>query len=176
RLHVLGPLELVEQVAQLGVAVEGQRVLALGAVQGDGRDAVLHFPQEVRGPVAGHRAAVAGQQGGVDAVVGHLPCLRCVMWVSWAAASISTWRCTRCTRRRPRCSYSASLLPGARPVNISVSHFSCSAAIRANSARPLSVRLTRQERRSSGSSTRCTRPSLTSWSVRPVTLPPVTIR
>ena len=39
RAHVGGVDEIAEQVAQLRVAVEGQRVLALGPVEPDRRDA-----------------------------------------------------------------------------------------------------------------------------------------
>ena len=40
-------VELAERVAKLGIAVEGQRVLALGPVERDRRDAVIELPQEM---------------------------------------------------------------------------------------------------------------------------------
>ena len=61
------------------------------------------------------------------------------------------------------------------PVNSSMTHCSCAAAMRANSVRPAGVSLTVHERRSAGSSSRTTRPSFCSSSVSPVTLPPLTI-
>src|SRR6187549_3502074 len=62
-----------------------------------------------------------------------------------------------------------------RPANASRIHPSCWPAISWKSLRPLGVRRTRYARRSPSTSTRSTRPSATSWSVMPVTLPPVTI-
>ena len=41
-------VELAEGVAQLVIAFEGQRVLALGPVERDRRDAILELPQEMR--------------------------------------------------------------------------------------------------------------------------------
>ena len=41
-------LERAERVAQLGIALESQRVLALGAVERDRRNAVRERPQEMR--------------------------------------------------------------------------------------------------------------------------------
>ena len=67
-VHVGGVLQLAEQVAQLGVRLEGQRVLALGPVQRDGGHAVLHLPEEVLGAVAGQLLAVAGGQRRVHAL------------------------------------------------------------------------------------------------------------
>ncbi len=89
-LHVVGPFELVKQVAQFGVAVEGERVLALRAVQRDGADLVFHFPEEVGRLVIRQRLAVAGQQGGVDVVDGH------------AQVPGSLKRVTSLRRRRPQ--------------------------------------------------------------------------
>ena len=62
------------------------------------------------------------------------------------------------------------------PENISRIHCSCSLAMASKLRRPLGVRLTIQARRSSGLAVRETTPSRSSSSVRPVTLPPVTIR
>ena len=65
-------LERVERVAQLVIAVEGQRVLALGPVERDRRDAVLELPQEMRrarkSPGRSSRAGapVDGDRGAVD--------------------------------------------------------------------------------------------------------------
>ena len=47
RLDVVGRRERAEGVAQLGVGVEGQRVLALGPRQRDDGDAAVHAPVEV---------------------------------------------------------------------------------------------------------------------------------
>ena len=69
-LHVVRPLELVEQVAQLSIRIERERVLALGAVERDGGDTALHAPQKVLGLIARERATVAGQESRVD-TVGH---------------------------------------------------------------------------------------------------------
>ena len=41
-------VERAERVAQLGIAVEGQRILALGPVERDRRDAVREVPPEMR--------------------------------------------------------------------------------------------------------------------------------
>ena len=67
-MHVGRVLERAEQVAQLGIRVEGQRVLAVGAIQCEGCDAVAHLPLEMRRAVAEERLAVAGDQRRVDAV------------------------------------------------------------------------------------------------------------
>ena len=48
-VHVGGVLQGAEQVAQLGIRVEGQRVLALGPVQHDGGDRAMYLPAEVSG-------------------------------------------------------------------------------------------------------------------------------
>eukprot|EP01034_Spumella_vulgaris_P031080 gene31080-38410_t len=61
RLHITGVRQRAEQVAQLGVGVEGEGVLAFRAVQRDGGDAGAHFELEVRGLIVGQRLAVAGQ-------------------------------------------------------------------------------------------------------------------
>ena len=55
-----------EQVAQLGVRVEGERVLALGAVERDRGDAAVQRPLEVLRAVAGERAPVAGGERRVE--------------------------------------------------------------------------------------------------------------
>ena len=61
-----------EQVAQFGVRVEGQRILAFGSRQRDGRHALVDLPFEVARPVARQRADIAGAQRRVDAVVGRV--------------------------------------------------------------------------------------------------------
>ena len=70
---VIRPLELMEQVAQLGIRIERERVLALRPVERDGGNTAFHAPQEMLGLITRQRAAVAGQQGRVHRVirVGH---------------------------------------------------------------------------------------------------------
>lgn len=70
------------------------------------------------------------------------------------------------------CCFSA----GARPAINSTTQASCWRAMRRKWRRPPAVRWTVNARRSRGSSRRSTWPSSASRSVRPVTLPPVTIR
>ena len=50
RANVGGVDEIAEQVAQFRVAVEGQRVLALGPVEPDGRDAAILADLEAEMP------------------------------------------------------------------------------------------------------------------------------
>ena len=67
---------------------------------------------------------------------------------------------------------------GRRPTSRAISSTiqrSCSSAIAWNALRPAGVSETACARRSPGTRRRSTSPSPTSWSVRPVTLPPVTI-
>ncbi len=59
--------QALEEVAQFGIGVEGQRVLALRTVQRDRADAAFDHPQKVLGAIAGQRPSVAGQQRGVGA-------------------------------------------------------------------------------------------------------------
>ena len=47
RLHVARVRQRAEQVAQLGVRLERQRILALGAVERDRRDALVDLPAEM---------------------------------------------------------------------------------------------------------------------------------
>jgi hypothetical protein len=68
RMDVGGVFQLAEQVAQLGIRLEGQRVLAFGPVQRDGGDAAAHLPEEVLRTVAGQLLAVAGDQGRIGAL------------------------------------------------------------------------------------------------------------
>src|SRR5690606_443727 len=60
RLDVGGIHQAAEQVAQLGVRIEGQRVLAFRPVQHDGADLAVigHLPQEGAGRIAGIGAPV----------------------------------------------------------------------------------------------------------------------
>ena len=53
-LHVVGIGERAEGVAELGVALEGERVLPLRPVERDDRDRALHAPAEVFWLEAGH--------------------------------------------------------------------------------------------------------------------------
>jgi len=54
RAHVVDVLQLVEGVSQLGVALEGERILALRPVEGDGGDTIGNLPLEVlRAPLGG---------------------------------------------------------------------------------------------------------------------------
>src|SRR6185369_3976924 len=46
-LHFTRMFEEAEGVAKLGIAFEGQRILALGPVEGDRGDPVLEAPQEM---------------------------------------------------------------------------------------------------------------------------------
>jgi hypothetical protein len=48
-LHFLRVGEIAEGVAKLGVRFEGQRVLALGAIEGDGRHLAVELPAEMPG-------------------------------------------------------------------------------------------------------------------------------
>ena len=49
--------QTLERVDELGIRVEGQRVLALGAVQRDGRHAALERPAEMSRADLGHEDA-----------------------------------------------------------------------------------------------------------------------
>ena len=51
--------ELAEQIAQFGIGIEGQWILALGTVQHDRAHAVADGPAEVAGHIAGERNGVA---------------------------------------------------------------------------------------------------------------------
>jgi len=64
-LHVVGKLQRMKQVAQLGIRVEGERVLALGPAQLDRAHAVLERPGEVARVIAG-----PGLELGAHGVVG----------------------------------------------------------------------------------------------------------
>lgn len=75
RLHILRPLELVKQVAQLRIGIKRQWILALGAIEGDGEYTICHLPQEMRGLIAGQRLVVASLQRWVDCVFAHV-CLQ----------------------------------------------------------------------------------------------------
>ena len=59
--NVLGARQRAEQVAQLGVRLERQRILLLGAIEGHRRDAIDDLPAEVAGRVIGE-ARVLGHQ------------------------------------------------------------------------------------------------------------------
>ena len=48
-LHVIDVIERAKGIAQLGIRFERERVLALGAVQGDGGNFALYFPFEMFG-------------------------------------------------------------------------------------------------------------------------------
>ena len=80
-VHVGGVLQLAEQVAQFGVRVEGERVLALGPVERDGGHRVFHLPEKVTGLVAGQRFAVARGQGRVEALVAARSSKGLLQWV-----------------------------------------------------------------------------------------------
>jgi hypothetical protein len=79
RLHVIGVFQVSEQVAQLGIRIEGERILALGPVEHDAADAVGDAPGEVPGLVAGGGTGVAGSERRIDprcALVVHVSFLR----------------------------------------------------------------------------------------------------
>jgi hypothetical protein len=71
-LDVARVAQPLEQVAQLGVRVEGERVLALGAVQRDRGDAAAQRPLEVLPAIARERAPVAGGERRVEAGDGNV--------------------------------------------------------------------------------------------------------
>jgi hypothetical protein len=89
--HIVGVLQVGEQLAQLGIRVERQRVLALGPVQRHMADPILDLPGEVLRLIAGGGSGIAGGEAGVDAggggLIGHLQCLR-----------VSTIRCALFSR------------------------------------------------------------------------------
>jgi hypothetical protein len=66
-LDVVGELELREQIAQFCVRLEGQRVLAIGPIECECRDASGGDPAEVRRAVGGHVHAIAREQRALDA-------------------------------------------------------------------------------------------------------------
>jgi len=53
-VDVVGINQRAKQVAQFCVGVEGQGVLALGAIEGDGGDTRGYFPQKMVRLVIGH--------------------------------------------------------------------------------------------------------------------------
>ena len=61
-LDVIGIDEIAESVAQFGIGIEGQRILALRPVELDDRHVAFHPPQEVRGLRALHRFHVSLSQ------------------------------------------------------------------------------------------------------------------
>ena len=60
-LDVVGIAHRTEQVAQLGVGIKGQRVLALGPVERDGRDASSDLKVKMLGLVVRQLLAIARQ-------------------------------------------------------------------------------------------------------------------
>ena len=157
----------LEQVAQLGVRLEGERVLALGAVQRDRGRRRRRRPDEVlragsRRAGGGCRRRAAGSMRGA--------CRSCVflgglfvLQSGWTRRCPSC-ACSCCDRRRRRARRRARGSSARAP-----------RAMRLERRRPLGVRRTMQARRSLGLASRTTAPSRSSSSVRPVTLPPVTI-
>ncbi|MPM75239.1 hypothetical protein SDC9_122231 [bioreactor metagenome] len=75
RLHILRPLELVKQVAQLGVGIKRQRILALRTIESDGCHAILHLPLEMCGPIARQQLVIASLQRWIDCIFAHV-CLQ----------------------------------------------------------------------------------------------------
>src|SRR6266508_5418572 len=61
-MNILGVADIAKRVAQLGVRIEGQRVLAVRPVQPDGGDAVLRPPNEVLRAVVGHAGHASPSQ------------------------------------------------------------------------------------------------------------------
>jgi hypothetical protein len=62
RTHIVGPFELMEEVAQLGIGLEGQRIFPIGPIKRDSGHAVFDLPQKMAGRVASHRPAIACKQ------------------------------------------------------------------------------------------------------------------
>src|SRR5471032_2565348 len=63
-LYIGGVSELTEQVTQLRIRFERQRILALGPLKGDRADSPLHRPSKVLRAIVAEGGAVAGKKRG----------------------------------------------------------------------------------------------------------------
>src|SRR6516162_1879761 len=142
-MHVVGRGERAERVAQLGVRLERQRVLALRPVELNGGDGTVHPPEKVLGLERRHLRHASPSQSLRNALS---------LAESCSASRIET------------------------PPSSSSTQRSWAAAMSANAVRPLRVRLMNEVRRSPLRWARTTKPSDTSRSTMPVTLPFDTIR
>ena len=124
-LHVGGVAQAVEQVAQLGVAVEGERVLAFRAVERDGGHAGgVAGPAEMLRLVARTRAELrAHGVGAADVVLHTVSCCSCLTLPS----KVWSWRASASDRPWKACTIQVS----------------CASAMALNWRRPLAVRRTR---------------------------------
>ena len=140
RLDVVGVDERAERIAQLGVGLEGQRVLALRPRQADDGDAALALPAEMLRLEIGrdHR---------------RLPPLRGARRGSRVAARAAC----RPGRRAGRSASPTSAL--LKPPSSSSTQLSCAAAIAANSAAPF-ARQAHERRAAVARRSRCARPAV----------------
>ncbi len=118
----------VEQVAQLGIGLEGQRVLALGPVERDGAHAAVKGPGEMSRLVAGLRRRTAAHGVARADVVFH-GCLRELCWL--CCLTLPSSRCRVSISRSPRAAKASTI------------QSSCGMAMSANCSRPCGVRRTR---------------------------------
>src|SRR5215204_6241485 len=151
RLHRVVLLAGKEEVGELAVAREGERVLALRAVERDRRDLVLDREQEMRRPVARER-----QRDGIRGP-------------AHGRAPLTAPPADALARARSRSSSSTSRRDRSR--NISPIQRSCSFAMAPNSAQPRPVRLTTCARRSVSEVRRARWPVATRRSTSAVRLP-----
>src|ERR1700685_1998743 len=142
-MDVVGRSEVAKRIAQFGVGLEGERILALRPVELDDGDVAVHAPEKMCGPKRRHFGHASPSQS---------------LRNDFSLADI--------------CSASRTESP---PSNSST-QLSCAAAMLANKAWPLRVRLMNEVRRSPLRCARATSPSETRRSTMPVTLPFDTMR
>src|SRR5580700_9756234 len=143
-MDVVGRSEVAKRIAQLGVGLEGERILALRPVELDEGDGAIHAPEKMCGLKRRH-------------LFGHASPSQSLR-NDFSLADI--------------CSASRTESP---PSNSST-QLSCAAAMSANKAWPLRVRLMNEVRRSPLRCARATSPSETRRSTMPVILPFDTMR
>src|SRR6266700_2723056 len=149
RLDVACGAQAAEQIPQLAVGFEGERILLFRPIERDHADAALGAPLEM----------LRSRESGFL----HAPSFRSVIPSAWLFTLASSRNSSACSLRL-------------KPESTETIHSSCARAILPNASSPARVRRTRKARRSPGSGRRSTSLSLTSWSTMPVTFPPVTIR
>ncbi len=170
RLDVVAYDESAEEVAQLRVRVEGQRILALGPVERDRRHLAVRNPYPQRKCVrARSREAVASCM--------RSSLVKCRLRVAIRRGSVVARVNGIVAFSRPSSTYRRSRSRSVpSPPSSRRSSRSCAAAIASNARRALRRQAHRLRAAIAGrSARRSTSPRATSWSVIPVTLPPVTI-